>query len=185
MSKQQSSSKRRQLLKSIVAGSGTIAAGKSLPESWSKPVINAIVLPAHAALTDDTGLLGAGATTSTTAAPACCEGVFCNLTFNDGGPIGGSAQISSDCTITVEGGSIGGSWSGSGIVAADGSFSFDVTFNGGIFPPNTTTTLPPSVQKRMSGTVTADCSSISGTLESWGAFSATKTPGATDLNFCD
>ncbi|MCK5359783.1 MAG: hypothetical protein KAJ95_04110, partial [Gammaproteobacteria bacterium] len=36
------------LLKSIAAGSGAIAAGKSLPESWSKPVVDSVILPAHA-----------------------------------------------------------------------------------------------------------------------------------------
>jgi hypothetical protein len=44
---------RRKLLKSIAAGSGAIVAGKSLPESWSKPVVNAVMLPAHAATTEE------------------------------------------------------------------------------------------------------------------------------------
>lgn len=39
---------RRKLLKSIAAGSGAIVAGKSLPESWSRPVVNSVLLPAHA-----------------------------------------------------------------------------------------------------------------------------------------
>ena len=39
---------RRKLLKSIAAGSGAIVAGKSLPESWSKPVVDSVILPAHA-----------------------------------------------------------------------------------------------------------------------------------------
>ncbi len=39
---------RRKLLKSIAAGSGAIIAGKSLPESWSKPVVDSVMLPAHA-----------------------------------------------------------------------------------------------------------------------------------------
>ena len=39
---------RRKLLKSIAAGSGAIVAGKSLPESWSKPVVDSVMLPAHA-----------------------------------------------------------------------------------------------------------------------------------------
>lgn len=46
---------RRKLLKSIAVGSGAIVAGKSLPESWSKPVVDTVMLPAHAATTDDTG----------------------------------------------------------------------------------------------------------------------------------
>jgi hypothetical protein len=39
---------RRNLLKSIAAGSGAVIAGKSLPESWSKPVVDSVMLPAHA-----------------------------------------------------------------------------------------------------------------------------------------
>ena len=39
---------RRKILKSIAAGSGAIVAGKSLPESWSRPVVDSVMLPAHA-----------------------------------------------------------------------------------------------------------------------------------------
>lgn len=41
-------SARRKLLKGLVAGGGAIVAGKSLPESWSRPVVDAMMLPAHA-----------------------------------------------------------------------------------------------------------------------------------------
>jgi hypothetical protein len=39
---------RRKLLKTIVSGGGVIVAGKSLPESWTKPVVDSVMLPAHA-----------------------------------------------------------------------------------------------------------------------------------------
>ncbi len=39
---------RRKLLKSLAAGSGAVIAGKTLPEHWSRPVIESVVLPAHA-----------------------------------------------------------------------------------------------------------------------------------------
>jgi len=39
---------RRRLLKTVAAGGGAIIAGKTLPENWSKPAIEAMVLPAHA-----------------------------------------------------------------------------------------------------------------------------------------
>ena len=39
---------RRKLLKSIAAGSGAVIVGKSLPESWSRPVVDSVMLPAHA-----------------------------------------------------------------------------------------------------------------------------------------
>ncbi len=40
---------RRKLLKSLSVTTGAIVAGKSLPESWVKPVVDSVVLPAHAA----------------------------------------------------------------------------------------------------------------------------------------
>ena len=48
MKVRKSDKSRRKLLKSIAAGSGAIVAGKSLPESWSRPVVDSVMLPAHA-----------------------------------------------------------------------------------------------------------------------------------------
>ena len=48
MTDKKSSDSRRKLLKSIAAGSGAIVAGKSLPQSWSRPVVDSVMLPAHA-----------------------------------------------------------------------------------------------------------------------------------------
>ncbi len=56
MSDKKSNESRRKLLKSIAAGSGAVVAGKSLPESWSKPVVDAVLLPAHAATTGVTAI---------------------------------------------------------------------------------------------------------------------------------
>jgi len=39
---------RREVLKTLAAGSGALAAAAFLPSKWSKPVIQAGVLPAHA-----------------------------------------------------------------------------------------------------------------------------------------
>jgi hypothetical protein len=39
---------RRKILKSIAAGGGAFIAGKSLPSTWIKPVVDSVVLPAHA-----------------------------------------------------------------------------------------------------------------------------------------
>lgn len=44
-------SNRRTLIKSIVAGSGAALAGNSLPESWAKPIVDLVMLPAHAQTT--------------------------------------------------------------------------------------------------------------------------------------
>ena len=48
MSDNQSNESRRKLLKSIAAGGGAIVAGKSLPDKWTAPVVDSVLLPAHA-----------------------------------------------------------------------------------------------------------------------------------------
>lgn len=42
---------RRRLLKALGGAGGAFAAGKSLPETWSRPVVDAVLLPAHAQAT--------------------------------------------------------------------------------------------------------------------------------------
>ena len=79
MKDKKSSVSRRKLLKSIAAGSGAIVAGKSLPESWSRPVVGSVMLPAHAQTSTPTteptppappaGLTGIFLTTETINAP--------------------------------------------------------------------------------------------------------------------
>ena len=48
MTDKKSIDSRRKLLKSIAAGSGAVVAGKTLPEAWTKPVVDSVLLPAHA-----------------------------------------------------------------------------------------------------------------------------------------
>jgi len=43
-----SNESRRKLLKSIAVGTGAVVAGKSLPDMWSRPVVESVLLPAHA-----------------------------------------------------------------------------------------------------------------------------------------
>lgn len=69
MPDKKSSDYRRTILKSIAASSGVVVAGKSLPKSWSKPVIDSIVLPVHAEMTDSSDSGSGGETT--TPAPCC------------------------------------------------------------------------------------------------------------------
>ena len=40
--------KRRKALKSILAGSGTVVTAAAMQDKWAKPVIESVVLPAHA-----------------------------------------------------------------------------------------------------------------------------------------
>ena len=42
---------RRKMLKSMAAGGGAVVAGKSLPEQWTYPVVDSVLLPVHASTT--------------------------------------------------------------------------------------------------------------------------------------
>lgn len=39
---------RREALKSIVVGGGAVAAIKTMPEQWAKPLVNSLIIPSHA-----------------------------------------------------------------------------------------------------------------------------------------
>ncbi len=47
-------SKRRKLIKTIAAGGGAVAVGKTIPKEWTSPIVESITLPAHAQRTEET-----------------------------------------------------------------------------------------------------------------------------------
>ena len=51
MTDTKSSEGRRKLLKSIAATTGAVATGSALPKKWHKPLVDTVVLPAHALTT--------------------------------------------------------------------------------------------------------------------------------------
>ena len=60
---------RRKLLKTLAAGGGVAVTGGSLPQSWTKPVVNSVLLPVHAVTT--------------------CAGQTCNSRFSGTGDYDG------------------------------------------------------------------------------------------------
>ena len=70
---------RRKLLKSAVAGGGAIFGGMSLPQSWSKPVIKSLVLPAHALTSLPDQAMTSSSDQPMDSGPECCltEDTFC------------------------------------------------------------------------------------------------------------
>ena len=81
----ESNKSRRKLLKSIAAGSGAVIAGKSLPESWSKPVVDSVMLPAHAQTS-----------------PSPCTPCLVAATYCGGGGSGSiDMDVAIDGTVTV------------------------------------------------------------------------------------
>ncbi len=130
MSEKKSTDSRRKLLKSIAAGSGAVVAGKSLPESWAKPVINSVVLPAHAATTDDGS--GSEGGDQTTAAPTTTEapcyvraGSYCGDLTNSSSTIMIVVDSQGGLTISIRR-SNGDTWSGTDTTGAGGGEFLDV-----------------------------------------------------------
>ena len=89
MTEKKSSESRRKLLKSIAAGGGAIVAGKSLPDKWTAPVVDSVLLPAHAQTSP---------TPTTTAAPITTN-YYCYI---DAGGWGYSVAVTGDA-ITFTG----------------------------------------------------------------------------------
>ena len=59
---------RRGALRKILAAGGVIAGAQTLPNSWKKPIIESVVLPAHAGTSDvksETGTIEDEAQTTT------------------------------------------------------------------------------------------------------------------------
>lgn len=61
---------RRKAVRAIVLGGGAVVGAKSVPSEWAAPIVNSVVLPVHAATTDDTDASSGGQTTAApTSAP--------------------------------------------------------------------------------------------------------------------
>lgn len=122
-----SESSRRKLLKSIAAGSSAVVAGKALPERWSKPVVDAVLLPAHAETTDETG-----SQPTTTVAPTTTPCTPCLVAADYCAGEGmSSIQISVSVDGTVSITHNNGSDTASVDPCAGGEFSFQFASSGG------------------------------------------------------
>jgi len=61
---------RRKTLKTLLVGSGVaLAAGKTLPDKWTKPVVDSVILPAHAQTTTPPDTTDTPQEPTTSAAP--------------------------------------------------------------------------------------------------------------------
>ena len=47
---------RRSVLKKMVVGGGVAATAKMMPDEWQKPVVESVILPAHAGTSPDNGM---------------------------------------------------------------------------------------------------------------------------------
>ena len=156
MKDQKSIEKRRKILKTLILGSGVAVTSKSLPNAWRKPIVETVLLPAHAGTTDITQC-------------PMCEGEYC-AQFVDQIPQSLTIVLSGE-NVSVQGDSVAGPSSGSG-TCNNGMFS--VTMVNG---PEAT--LLPHV---VSGTIADDCSQITGELvfeSPGGTYPFTASP-----NFC-
>ena len=82
---------KRNLLKSAGRGSGLLLGGAAIPESWRKPMVEAVLLPAHAATTDTVDP-PTTTTTTTQAPPVCTHQLFA---LSEGGALieSGSSDV--------------------------------------------------------------------------------------------
>jgi len=95
----QRSNKRRRMLGMIAAGGGVLASQAHLPQTWSRPVVESVVLPAHA---------NGSPTGTTTTAPTTqlsCSTMTCIVTGWAGGPeassfMGGSSSTTRQTTVS-------------------------------------------------------------------------------------
>lgn len=111
INKRGTSRTRRGLLKTVAAGGGLITSGAFLPSRWTTPVVDTVILPAHA----QTSLIG-------------CRAVFCPLDFGQQALISGGAEVRDGIlTMLLQTGTVGDGF-GSGPVAPDGTFSIVVQF---------------------------------------------------------
>jgi len=96
MTNNKSNDSRRKLLKSITAGSGAIVAGKSLPESWRRPIVDSVMLPAHAQTSppETVSKASCGPATATAVEFADDDDDQVNIIFNGG--------VSCNLTVTQE-----------------------------------------------------------------------------------
>ena len=152
MSNKKSSDSRRKILKSIAAGSGAIVAGKSLPESWSRPVVDSVLLPAHAQTSPSPSPPPSGCTTTYTGSyegNASATIDRCGGNTDDITPAI-RIEISADCTVSV-------SYTGNRPMTGTGTISGD-TFSVPI--SRTADCAAPAGQNAATGTVTG---TVSGT----------------------
>ena len=120
MTDKKSSESRRKLLKTIAAGSGAVIAGKSLPEDWTKPIVNSVILPAHAQ-TSPSGPLAVASVTWVDPSENPEDEIFINIDNN------GNYSLTTSNT--------GGN--GDTIVQLDGDYDFpdwDYYINGANWP---------------------------------------------------
>lgn len=72
---------RRKVLRNTLIGGAVISTG-AMPEKWRKPALEAVILPAHAATTDDTGAESGGVTTAPTTLPPATTCIPSEANFN-------------------------------------------------------------------------------------------------------
>ena len=72
---------RRKVLRNTLIGGAVISAGAAVPGKWSKPALEAVILPAHAATTNS-GSDGTDTTTTTTCIPNANANIFCTFNFS-------------------------------------------------------------------------------------------------------
>ncbi len=166
---------RRRLLKSLAAGSGAVGTAALLPEKWTKPVVDAVVVPLHAQVSpvlnppalagtwrgqwNNTTFASTGAITAIITVDAQAQ-TFVVVLDLDGSVFGGSNPPADtfNGTYTVAGGAFGG------ISAVLGNVNYTISPTGVL---NGTFANPPASginNEVMTGTLTPQTIAINFTI---------------------
>lgn len=77
---------RRKVLRNTLIGGAVISTGAATSGKWRKPALEAVILPAHAETTDDSGSDPEDNTTTTTTTTTCIPNpnanIFCTFNFS-------------------------------------------------------------------------------------------------------
>lgn len=126
---------RRKVVKTLVAGVGTLAAYNSFPTSWSKPIIEQIFLPAVGAASGfgliDPCEIGVVISAATTTVPVSgsIDQPIAGLTVTISGVDNIGSAIATPVTTTTN---------------SSGVFSGTLEFNGPVLSATITTSVPPA-----------------------------------------
>ena len=139
---------RRKVVKTIVGGMATVTSFNVLPVKWGAPIIESIVLPAHAATSGICSAANMVGTWTFTlvqiTGPSPGDSITKTLTLKSDGSTSGYFTDNPDDGITT------GTWSSS-----DGDITIDLAIQ---FPEDGTDTA------KMTGTIGTDCDTFSGNV---------------------
>jgi len=153
---------RRKLLKSIAATGGSIIVAKTLPDSWIRPAVHAMVLPAHAQATLPPGVVLACSVSpdpfnfnNATTLTIGCNGA----SFSIGYGVAGAPTLTNDGTVPI----------------TVNSITFDIGVTVPDFPHTSAGSFPQTLNPGESFTFSIEWTAVNTAISGTGTVNATTT----------